>query len=139
MKRSWPHAILVTAALLSSTSALADETPDGPLEPAAAVEEPPEPRPQYVSQRRWGLFSIGAGVFGAAWVGNLLDTLNLGKYEGMIPVAGPFLLLDGKAATGTNVFHVLDGVAQIAIVDRDAVTARGPDDFIDEFGQQRDA
>ncbi len=130
---------VVLALVIVAAPAWAQEASDGNVPPEQIAPPPPAPPPPYdpprpppqlapppplalqppppigyVKQRRWGLFATGAGVFGAAWLGTLLDALNAEKYTGLIPLAGPFLLFDRTNGNGTNAILILDGLAQIA-------------------------
>jgi hypothetical protein len=74
-----------------------------------------------VKQRRWGLFALGCSIFGGAFIGSLIESLNEENYYGMIPIAGPFLLFaevgvppNMKYGTGTRALDFLDGLAQAA-------------------------
>ena len=135
--------LLLLAALALAGPARADEPPDEPgveapppppqqqqppppLAPAPPSGEAlPPPPPGYVyvreprlvgyqKQRRWGLFALGCGIFGGAWVSDMIGALNDGRYLGLIPLAGPFLIYDDANGAGTNALLVLDGLAQAA-------------------------
>lgn len=128
-----PIAIALAFAFsLASAPAGAQDVPGDPGMPATSAPPPPQPPPpplpeapppesiqalpppniRYVTQRRWNLFAIGAGIFGSTWIGNMITSLNGEQYIGLIPVAGPFLLIDSQRPLGTNVFLGLDGAAQ---------------------------
>ena len=100
--------------LAFATPVLADEPPPPPYPPPGWTYQPR--RVVYVEQRRWNLFELGCGIFGGAWVGTLYDTLNSNaiSYSALIPIAGPFLAVDKSFGNGTNVFLMLDGLAQAA-------------------------
>ena len=60
---------------------------------------------------------FSAFFFATAIVGVALPTLNAGTRSAkllLIPVAGPFALVDHKQGTDTNAVLVLDGLAQLA-------------------------
>lgn len=126
---------LAFAMSFSASPAGAQEDPGDPGVPLPAVNAPPpppEPPPvvepalqppppgmpppgvRYVTQRRWGLFATGSGIFGSTWLGNMVTALTAERYEALAPVVGPFLLIDNRNGTGSNVLLALDGAAQAA-------------------------
>ena len=119
--------VLLLSLVVAAAPASAQEGPEEiKTEPEQYTPPPPTPPPSpelrlaapppviYIEERRWGLFAIGAGVFGGAFVGTLIDSLNSNQFLGLVPLVGPFLLLSHDNGAGTNVLLALDGAAEIA-------------------------
>jgi hypothetical protein len=104
-------ALLLTILFISASARGDGPVPPPPTAPLPGYYNQPPPL-RYVEERRWGLFAIGVGIFGATWVGNMIESLNNQTSEGMIPIAGPFLVLNSNYPTGSNVLLILDGLAQ---------------------------